>query len=275
MSAADRRDDKILIAVNGAAGKMGRRILAQIFENPKYVLAAAFERQGHPELGKDAGFLAGARKCGVTLKSLEAADRNVGVIIDFSSPEGSTACLAYAKSARKPAVICTTGLAADHEKSMMTASKKIPIVYAPNMSLGLNVILHFAEAAARWLGPDYDVEIVEVHHRQKKDAPSGSARALADAVRRGRGDKLADVHGRQGVPGARDPQELGVLSVRGGDVVGDHTVHFLGAGERVELTHRATTRDTFALGALRAAEWVISAPPGLYGMHDVLGLPSA
>lgn len=266
--------DKIRVAVNGAAGKMGRRLVSLVSENPKYALAGAFEREGHPDLGKDAGVVAGCPKIGVLLKTLSATEKSMQVMIDFSSPEGAAASIQIAQAISRPAVICSTGLTPDQEKKIKAATKKIAIVYAPNMSLGLNLLLYLTEQAAKFMGPVYDVEIVEVHHRQKKDAPSGSARAIAESVRRGRGAKLDDVYGRSGVPGARSPGELGLHAVRGGDVVGDHTVHFLGAGERLELTHRASTRDTFAAGALRAAEWVLSAPAGLYGMRDVLGLPS-
>lgn len=267
--------EKIRFGVNGAAGKMGRRVITLIVENPRYMLAGAFEREAHPDLGKDAGFVAGCAKTGVILKMLDTAERSVQVLVDFSSPDGSIASVQAAASMGTPAVICSTGLTPEQEKKLKTAAKKIPIVYAPNMSLGMNVLVYLTEQAARFLGPVYDPEIVEVHHRHKKDAPSGSARALAKAVRAGRGGHLTDVYGREGVPGARTPEQLGVLAVRGGDVVGDHTVHFLGAGERIELTHRASTRDTFAAGALRAGEWVCSAAPGLYGMRDVLGLPGS
>lgn len=254
---------------------MGRRIVALMAENPRFVLAGAFEREGHPQMGKDAGYVAGCAKTGIVLKTLNTADRSVQVLIDFSSPEGAALTAQAALSLSCPAVICSTGLTPDQEKKIKSAAKKIAVVYAPNMSLGLNLLLYLTEQAARFTGQGYDVEIVEVHHRQKKDAPSGSARALAASVRTGRGGAFEDVYGRSGAPGARKSGELGVLAVRGGDVVGDHTVHFLGAGERLELTHRASSRDTFAAGALRAAVWVLTSEAGLYGMRDVLGLPSA
>ncbi len=266
--------DKIRIAVNGAAGKMGRRLVSLTPEMPRFALAGAFERDGHADMGKDAGGVAGCAKMGILLKTLSAAEKSMQVMIDFSSPEGAAFSIQTAESISRPAVICSTGLTPDQEKKIKAATKKIAVVYAPNMSLGLNLLLHLTEQAAKYLGSVYDVEIVEVHHRQKKDAPSGSARAIAETVRQGRGAKMDDVYGRSGVPGARSPGELGLHAVRGGDVVGDHTVHFLGAGERIELTHRASTRDTFAAGALRAAEWVLTAPAGFYGMRDVLGLPA-
>ncbi len=269
MSSAER----VRVGVNGAAGKMGRRVVALAAQNDRYELAGAYERDGHPDLGKDAGFVSGCARTGVMIKTISALDRAIQVLIDFSTPDGSAACLLAAQSLGKPAVICTTALDAAHEKKLKTAAKTIPVVYAPNMSLGLNLMVYLTEVASKFLCPAYDAEIVEIHHRLKKDAPSGSARALADAIRRGSGAKLRDLHGREGLVGARQPGELGVLAVRGGDVVGDHTVHFLGLGERVELTHRASSRDTFAAGALRAAEWVLGVPPGVYGMRDVLGLP--
>lgn len=265
----------IRVAVNGAAGKMGRRLVSLISENPKFTLAGAYERDGHPDLGKDAGYISGCAKTGVVLKTLTTADRDLQVIIDFSSPEGAMGALEKAQSFARPAVICTTALTADQEKKIKSAAKKIAVVYAPNMSLGMNVLLYLTEQTAKFLGSAYDIEIVEVHHRLKKDAPSGTARALSDAVKKGRGGKLRDVHGREGIVGARSSDELGVLAVRGGDVVGDHTVHFLASGERLELTHRASARDTFAAGAIRAAEWVLGEPAGIYSMRDVLGLPSA
>lgn len=267
--------EKIRAAVNGAAGKMGRRLVSLILESPRFTLAGAFEREGHPDLGKDAGVIAGCKKTGIVLKSLDTSERSVQVLIDFSSPDGAAACLQTALSLSRPAVLCSTGLDPDQEKKIKTSAKKIAVVYAPNMSLGLNLLLYLTEQAARFMGPAYDVEIVEVHHRQKKDAPSGSARAISESVRRGSGRKLDEVYGRSGAVGARPQGEMGILAVRGGDVVGDHTVHFLGSGERLELTHRASTRDTFAAGALRAAEWVLTAPAGLYGMRDVLGLPAS
>ncbi|MBI4179065.1 4-hydroxy-tetrahydrodipicolinate reductase [bacterium] len=269
MSSADR----VKIGVNGAAGRMGRRVVALISEGSGFALAGAYEKEGHPDLGKDAGFVAGCAKTHVTLRVLTASERDLQVLVDFSSPEGALYAVKAAQDIRRPAVVCATGLTADHEKKIREAAKKIAIVYAPNMSLGMNVLMHLTEQAARFLGKAYDVEIVETHHRQKKDAPSGSARGLAESVRRGSDGNFSEVHGRDGIVGARPPGELGVLSVRGGDVVGDHTVHFLGAGDRIELTHRASSRDAFAAGALRAADWVRTAPPGLYGMRDVLGLP--
>ncbi|OGH61036.1 MAG: 4-hydroxy-tetrahydrodipicolinate reductase [Candidatus Lindowbacteria bacterium RIFCSPLOWO2_12_FULL_62_27] len=267
--------DKICVGVNGAAGKMGRRLVALIVAGPRFALAGAYERAGHPDLGKDVGVVVGCAKTGVTLKPLDTTDRALQVLIDFSSPEGAVHCVQTAAAACRPAVICSTGISPDLEKKIRAAAKKIAVVYAPNMSLGMNLMVYLAELTSKYLSASYDVEIVEVHHRLKKDAPSGSARALAAAVQSGRGGKLDEVYGRSGVPGERPLSEMGVLAVRGGDVVGDHTVHFLGSGERLELTHRASTRDTFAAGALQAAEWAIRAKPGLYGMRDVLGLPTA
>lgn len=265
--------DPIRVGVCGAAGKMGRRIVALISENPRFALAGAFDKEGHPDMGKDAGILAGCARSHVVIKPLDASDRSIQVLIDFSSPDGALATVKAALAMRKPLVIGTTGFEAEQEKKIKDAAKKIAVVFAPNMSLGMNVLMYLTQEASRFLGKAYDVEIVETHHRQKKDAPSGSAKGLADAVRRGCDLKYTDVHGRDGIVGARKPGELGLLSVRGGDVVGDHTVHFLGAGDRVELTHRASSRDAFAAGALRAAEWAVSASAGLYGMRDVLGLP--
>lgn len=265
--------DKIRVGVNGAAGRMGRRLVALIVQSAEFTLAGAYEKEGHPQMGKDAGFVAGCDKTHVPIKTLDTAERDLQVLIDFSSPEGALHCVKTGLAIRKPLVVCATGLGADQEKKIRDAAKKIAVVFSPNMSMGMNLLMYLTEQASRFMGNAYDVEIVEAHHRLKKDAPSGSARALADSVRRGCDGKFTEIHGRDGLVGERRPGELGILSVRGGDVVGDHTVYFLGSGERIELTHRASTRDTFAAGALRAAQWVLSAPAGFYGMRDVLGIP--
>ena len=256
--------DRVCAAVNGAAGKMGRRVVALLAENPRFVLTGAYERDGHPDIGKDSGVSAGCPKSGVPIKALSPSERNFQVLIDFSSPEGAELSVQTAQAVSRPVVVCTTALTPQQEKKMAAAAKKIAIVYAPNMSLGMNLLAYLSEQTAKFLGSAYDMEVVEIHHRLKKDAPSGSAKSLAAALKRGRGGKFTDVHGREGMVGARNASELGVHAIRGGDVVGDHTVHFLGAGERLELVHRASTRDTFAAGAIRAAEWVLGEPAGLY-----------
>ena len=199
---------------------------------------------------------------------------NGEVVIDFSAPAFATPLLAACRAAHKPLVIGTTGHNADERAEIAQAAQEIPLVFAANFSVGVNTLFWLTRQAARILGPGFDLEVVEVHHRLKKDAPSGTARRLAEILAEVRGLSYEHDarHGREGIVGARTPAEIGVHAVRGGDVIGEHTVFFADAGERVELVHRATSRDTFAIGALRAAAWLPGRPPGLYDMEDVLGL---
>lgn len=261
------------IAVHGAAGRMGREIVQLIAGASDLVLAAAIDRTGCAEIGQDAGTLAGARPLGVALRD-GLAPLNADVLVDFSSPAATVAAVGVAAAAGVACVVGTTGLDEAARAALAEASTKIPIVLAPNMSVGVNVALRLLDQATRLLGAEYDVEIVEMHHRRKVDAPSGTALRMADVVARARGldPKKAARHGRSGQVGARTPDEIGILALRGGDVVGDHTVVFAGPGERIEVTHRAQSRETFARGALRAARWVVGRPPRLYEMADVLGV---
>jgi 4-hydroxy-tetrahydrodipicolinate reductase len=196
------------------------------------------------------------------------------VVIDFSSASATGSLLESCRAAGKPIVIGTTGHDDAHRQAIEETAHEIGVVFAANFSVGVNALFWLTREAARILGPAFDLEVVEMHHRLKKDAPSGTARRLAEILAEARGlDYARDaVHGRQGLVGERGPQEIGVHAIRGGDVVGEHTVLFAGTGERLELTHRASSRETFAAGALRAAEWLIGQPPGLYDMEDVLGL---
>ena len=266
------------VAILGAGGRMGAAITRCIQDGrvPGLQLAGAVDRDGHPGLGADVGALSGTTPAGVLLTNDAAAVvPNIDVAIDFSAPESTAAHAALAAAAGKALVIGTTGLAADQHASVSRASGSIPIVMAPNMSLGINLLLALARQAATSLrGKGYDVEIIERHHRLKKDAPSGTALGLGKAVAAGLDIDLdeASRHGREGVPGERTADEIGFHAVRAGDFVGDHTVLFATDGESVELSHRATSRDTFATGALRAAAWVCGREPGLYSMRDVLGL---
>ena len=259
--------------VPGAAGKMGRMLVRIIAESANLKLAVALEREGSPALGQDAGLLAGAGAIGVRISPADAA-LDADVIIDFTTPLATVALLQRAAEARVAAVIGTTGLGDAEHAAIEKAATEIPIVFSANMSLGVNVMFGLLRQAARALGNEYDIEIVEAHHRQKRDSPSGTAlamaRVLTDELQR---DMTTDLrYGRQGDVGARTAQEIGIHAVRGGDIVGDHTVSFCGIGERIELSHRASSRETFARGALRAAEWLRDRDPGLYDMQDVLGL---
>lgn len=266
---------KIRLAIPGAAGKMGRMILKVISEHPEVELVAAVERPGSVHLGKDAGLVAGLGELGVPIQSeLDAALSGADVIIDFTAPAATAWTVSRAAEHEVAVVIGTTGLGEAEKRAVWQASERIPIVLSANMSLGVNVLFGLLGQAARALGDEYDVEIVELHHRQKKDAPSGTALAMASAVAEALERDLAKVarYGREGQVGARTTDEIGVLAVRGGDIVGEHTAYFCGLGERLEITHRASSRETFARGAVRAAVWLGDRDPGLYDMQDVLGL---
>ncbi len=262
------------IGVIGAAGKMGRAIVRAIVGLPGATLTAAVERTDSPDLGQDAGALAGIAAAGVSITAGTIAAGVADVWIDFSSPAGSVANAAAATTTGARIVIGTTGLSAGDKAAVAASAKKIGIVLAPNMSVGVNVLLKLVADAAVALGPGYDIEIVETHHRHKRDAPSGTAlrlaEAAADATKRDLGQTAR--YERKGDLGPRPATEIGIQTLRGGDVIGDHTVFFFGDGERIELTHKASSRDTFAVGAVRAALWVAQKPPGLYDMRAVLGL---
>ena len=236
---------------------------------------AACERGGHPAIGRDVGDLAGLGALGVAVTdSPEGVFRSAEVVIDFTAPAATQAHAELAARHGVALVVGTTGLAAVHEAALKEAAHKVAIVRAANFSIGVNLLVALSEKVAATLGPDYDIEIVEMHHRHKKDAPSGTALALGEAVAQGRKVALAEnaVRGRDGITGERVAGSIGFASLRGGDVVGDHTVIFATEGERVELTHKASHRRIFAKGAVRAALWVKGRPPGLYSMRDVVAL---
>jgi 4-hydroxy-tetrahydrodipicolinate reductase len=262
------------IAVLGAGGKMGRAIVRIVAGTPGAALGGAFEPAGSATLGQDAGVLAGAASLGVPVQAGLPAAGAADVWIDFTVPAASVAAARAAAAAKTAIVIGTTGLDATERAAIGAAAREIPIVFTPNMSVGVNVLLKLVADAARALGPGYDLEIVETHHRAKRDAPSGTALRLAQAAADGAGRDLGAVarYARHGEIGPRPHGEIGIQALRGGDVVGDHTVFFLGDGERIEITHRASSRDTFAQGAVRAALWVVGRAPGLYDMRAVLGL---
>lgn len=263
------------IVMIGAAGRMGRMILELAAADPaRYAIAGAVDRADHPQIGKPLNEVMGIQSS-VRLES-DGPEKPVAeaVAIHFSLPDALAGHLSWNVKAGCAAVIGTTGLNDEQKRLVAAAAEKIPVIVTPNFSTGVGVLCWLAREAARLLGPAYDVEIVEMHHHHKQDAPSGTARRLAEVVLEARGgDYDRDVrNGRAGQVGARAQGELGMHAVRGGDVVGDHTLIFAGPGERIELIHRAHTRQTFAAGALRAASWLSGKRPGLYSMNDVLGL---
>jgi 4-hydroxy-tetrahydrodipicolinate reductase len=262
------------VAVLGADGRMGRAIVRALAGDAGARLTAAVEREGSPALGQDAGLVAGAGATGVAIAAALPAGDGADVWIDFTVPAATMVAVAAAARAGAGLVVGTTGLQPAQRAELGAAAKKIPIVYAPNMSIGVNMLLKLVADAARVLRPGYDLEIVEAHHRLKRDAPSGTALRLAEAIAEATGRDLDATarYARQGDVGPRTDAEIGIQTIRGGDVIGEHTVYFLGQGERIEITHRATSRDTFAGGAVRAATWLRDRPPGLYDMRDVLGL---
>lgn len=266
--------NSINVAITGAAGRMGRTLVELASRAPGLALTAAFERADAPQLGHDAGLLTAAGVLGVPLVSGE--DLSLGdfdVLVDFTAPAVSMANVAQCRALRRAIVIGTTGVGIDRTR-LEEAARDIPIVWAPNMSVGVNLCFKLLELAARVLGDEVDVEIIEAHHRHKVDAPSGTALRMGEVVAKVLNRDLAEcaVYGREGHTGARDRKTIGFATIRAGEIVGDHTVLFAGAGERIEITHRAENRTTFASGALRAAGWLARQPPGLYDMQDVLGL---
>jgi 4-hydroxy-tetrahydrodipicolinate reductase len=263
------------IVVAGAAGRMGNRIIACLAGLPDLRLVAALEAPGHAAIGRDAGDLAGIGKAGVSVGADAAAEiTRDRVLIEFSVPEASLAHLRLVAHSGARAVIGTTGFTAAQRTEIGELAKQAAILMSPNMSVATNVAFKLLATMAKALGDEYDVEITEIHHRFKKDAPSGTALRMAEVVAEALGRDLDQVavYGRQGLPGERTRPEIGILSLRSGDVVGEHTVSFGTLGERLELVHRAHNRDTYARGALRAARFIAGRPPGLYSMADVLGL---
>ena len=263
------------VAVTGAGGRMGRAIIQAIAAKAEVELTGALEREDSPLIGKDAGEAAGIEKTNVRITDDRTkAFRKADVIIDFSAPDVSIKSLEDAVTLRKAIVIGTTGFSHHQRETIKDLSEKARVVIAPNMSVGVNLLLKLVEDASRVLGAEYDIEIVEAHHRHKKDAPSGTAVRIAEVIAGvlGRDLEKVAVYERKGIVGERRPEEIGIQSIRAGDIVGDHTIIFGGPGERVEITHRASSRETFALGAVRAALWIVDRPNGLYDMQDVLGL---
>ncbi|MBB5021512.1 4-hydroxy-tetrahydrodipicolinate reductase [Desulfurispira natronophila] len=263
------------IAILGVSGRMGTNIMNVVEASARCQLVAAVDAPNSPYLGQDSGEIAGFGRNGITITDdLEAALEDVAVAIDFTHAEASVSNIPRLARIGVPVVIGTTGITQEGKNAIAEAAQSIPIVFAPNMSTGVNVTLRLLEMAASILGDEYDVEVVEAHHNQKKDAPSGTAMKMAQVLAETLNRDLATdaVYHRQGMIGERTPREIGIQTIRGGDIVGDHTVYFCGPGERIEITHRAHSRQTFANGAVRAAYWLAGKPAGLYSMFDVLGL---
>ena len=262
------------VAILGASGRMGRTLIESVLEMPSLKLVAAVTQAGEAVVGSDAGQLVGKPSLGMAIGTdVAVAAKLADVVIDFTRPEGTEAALAACVATGTALVIGTTGFSATQKAAIAKAAQTIPLCQAANFSIGVNVSLKLIADAARTLGAGYDIEIVEAHHRHKVDAPSGTALRMGEAAAEGLGVKLEDhaVYAREGVTGARVSGTIGFATTRGGDVVGDHTVMFLGDGERVEISHKASSRGNFARGALRAAAWLKGHPAGLYDMQDVLG----
>jgi 4-hydroxy-tetrahydrodipicolinate reductase len=266
----------IKLIISGACGKMGQRIIANAVSSLAFKVVGAVEHANHPQLGQDIGLAVGlGNMLNVPISdNLDKIIKSGDVVIEFTNPETTLDHLGVATYTKKPMVIGTTGFSSAQLNELRNLGRQIPCVFSPNMSLGVNLLFKLVEKAAKTLGPEFDIEIVESHHRYKKDAPSGTANKLADIAATALGRKLPEVavYGRKGIAGERTKEAIGIHAVRGGDMVGEHTVYFYGTGERIELTHRASSRDTFALGALRAAKFIVDKPAGIYDMLDVLGL---
>jgi len=264
----------IKIAVCGAAGRMGQRIIVAAKE-AGCTVSGALERPGHELIGQDAGVVSGCGLLGVSITDdLNAVVSACDVLIDFTTPKVSLKNIEVCGLKKKSIVIGSTGFTPEERELAAELAKDIPVVLAPNMSVGVNVCFKVLKDVAKTLGDDFDVEIVELHHNKKKDSPSGTAVRMGEVVAEALGrdyNKVANYH-REGICGERTKEEIGMQTVRGGDIVGEHTVYFIGMGERIEISHRAMTRDMFSRGSVRAAKWVVGKTPGLYDMQDVLGL---
>ena len=265
---------RLRIAIAGASGRMGRMLVDAVLAAPDCVLAGALDVAGSPALGQDAGAFAG-HATGVTITAdLRAGLADADVLIDFTRPEGTLAHLAVCRELGVKAVIGTTGFTAEQKAEITRHAGHIALMMAPNMSVGVNVVLKLLDQAARALNTGYDIEVIEAHHRHKVDAPSGTALQMGEVLAHALGRDLKDcaVYAREGVTGERDPSSIGFATIRGGDIVGDHTVLFAGTGERIEISHKSSSRATYAQGSLRAARFLASHPHGFFDMNDVLGL---
>lgn len=265
----------IRVAVVGAAGRMGRSLIEAIDQAEDLVLGAATEQAENSLIGSDAGEIAGVGRCGVRLvDDLAPVVDDFDLVIDFTRPEATLRHLAVCRTKGKKMVIGTTGFSDEQKAELSAAALEIGIVFAPNMSIGVNLCLKLLDMAARVMGDNVDIEVIEAHHRHKIDAPSGTALRMGEVVAAalGRDLKTCAVYGREGVAGERERTTIGFETIRAGDIVGEHTVMFADIGERVEITHKASSRMTFAKGAVRAARWISQHDSGLFDMQDVLGL---
>jgi len=264
--------EEIKVIVVGAAGRMGGRLIHIIQETPSMKLFGAVDRPDHPLMGKDIGEVVGLGKLGIPLEGELKGGGDV--VINFSSPQASLESMELGYKTGMRIVIGTTGLSPEQIEKVKEFSKGVRIVFSPNMSVGMNLMFRIVQDVARILGPEYDIEILEAHHHLKKDSPSGTAVKLGELIAKavGRDFGTVGVYGRKGIVGERTKEEIGMQVIRAGDIVGEHTVLFGGIGERLEIIHRAHSRDNFARGAVRAALWVVNQPNGLYDMQDVLGL---
>lgn len=263
------------VVIAGAGGRMGCRLISLAKESPALTLVGAVENKSHPAIGEDAGERAGCGRIGVPIThDLDSLLDRGEVVVDFSTPSATLAHLRMVAERSRAMVIGTTGFSSGEFGELQSLARRIACVCSPNMSVGVNVIYKVIAEMARTLGEDYDIEVIEAHHRLKKDAPSGTAMKMAEILAHAvdRDLNQVGVYSRKGLIGERSKREIGIQTIRAGDIVGDHTVLFGTIGERIEVTHRAQSRDTFAAGALRAARWVAKQRPGLYDMLDVLGL---
>ena len=265
---------KLNIAVAGSSGRMGRALLNAIMKDSDLHLQTALEISGNPFLGKDVGVLTGVPSSVIVTENFSAALPGCDVLIDFTRPDGTIKHLSVCREEGVKMVIGTTGFSVEQKEMLIAASKDTALVVAPNMSVGVNVTFKLLDIAAKVLGENYDVEIVEAHHRHKVDAPSGTSLHMGEIVAQAVGNELSEVavYGREGVTGERSSRAIGFATIRGGDIVGDHTAMFLGTGERIEISHKASSRATFTNGALRAAHFLADKDKGLFDMQDVLGL---
>lgn len=262
------------IGIVGAGGRMGRMLIEAVLKGEGVLLGAAFDVPGSPAIGKNAGELVGLPADVLITDDVAAGLKQIDVLIDFTRPQGTLVHLELCRQAGVGMVIGTTGFEADGKAAIAAAARDIPVVFAPNMAVGVNVVFKLLDMAARIMNQGYDIEVVEAHHRMKIDAPSGTALRMGEVVAAALGRDLEEcaIYGREGVTGERDPSTIGFATVRGGDIVGDHTVMFCGIGERVEITHKASSRMPYALGSLRAARFMAGRKNGLFDMQDVLGL---
>jgi 4-hydroxy-tetrahydrodipicolinate reductase len=262
----------IKVGISGCLGRMGKRITRLVLESKEFKLKAALEKKGHPQLNRDIGEILAQAPIGVkTSCALEDVIENIDCLIEFTNPGATLEHLIVAKEKRKPMVIGTTGFSSEEYRNINEVALDIPLVLSSNMSLGVNLLFRLVQLTAKVFREGCDIEIVESHHRYKKDAPSGTARRLAELITEARGVDLARVYGRRG-EGERKEDEIGIHVLRAGDIIGEHTVIFCLEGERIELTHKAHSRDIFAKGALLAAKYIVGKEPGLYDMNKVLGL---